>query len=155
MDQAIEKLIEEYHAASVAADNADKEWRDEQFKQERIIETLRKNSLDARTNRQKAENAMMEAIRNIGKTEPVVIKTGVFATTQEVDKATDLAIQARNAPLAKVNGVWLCEEADEVMHAFIDEAAIGHGLPPPNKTSEGVNHYGLLKTGEFTRTDVK
>jgi hypothetical protein len=82
------------------------------------------------------------------------IRTGVMATATEIAEAKQRAVEAREAPVAKVGGVWLYEAAHENFMGWLDRLAVAHGLPEPPRDPDGdVVHYGLLGTGEFTKWD--
>jgi hypothetical protein len=71
-------------------------------------------------------------------------RTGVLASEAECDQARLWAAECRDAPVARVHGHWLHEDAEELFKRQIDGLAMAHGLP-----DRGEDHYGLIATGEF------
>ena len=76
--------------------------------------------------------------------------TGVKATSAELLEAASISKRARSAPVARVQGHWLHEDAAESLGLYIDSLAQRHGLPPPGMIDGEINHYGMSNEGEFT-----
>jgi len=73
------------------------------------------------------------------------VRTGVFATEEETERARQWRAEMDEAPVAKILGHWLHEDAEALFKRRIDELAMAHGLP-----DRGEDHYGIIVTGEFT-----
>lgn len=78
------------------------------------------------------------------------IRSGVFATPEEIQQAKDWFAETRSAPVAKVHGHWLHEDADARFKQRIDDLAKSHGLPELPSIDGELDHYGLIANGEFT-----
>lgn len=81
------------------------------------------------------------------------IKTGVIVSAEHTAEVLELSKAAAHAPVMRVHGRWMNELAHEVLMARIDALAVEYGLPPPIVVDGEVWHYGMLRTGEFTRLD--
>lgn len=71
-------------------------------------------------------------------------RTGVFATDEEIEQSRKWAAEFADAPVVKIAGRWLHEDAEETFKRRIDGLAAAHGLP-----GRGEDHYGLIASGEF------
>lgn len=81
-----------------------------------------------------------------------VINTGVRVSPEDVEEMRAAARECRSAPVARVHGRWLHEDAEEIFHIKLNALAVRYGLPPPQRLPDGaLNHYGMSKDGEFTR----
>lgn len=78
------------------------------------------------------------------------VRTGVFATPEEVESAKGWSAEARSTPVVKVHGHWLHEDADAQFKMRIDDLAKSHGLPELPPVDGEPDHYGLIANGEFT-----
>ena len=83
-----------------------------------------------------------------------VVSTGVFATEAERGEMAERSRDIYSTPLIFPNGMLSALAMDSVVEAFatrIDELAQAHGLPSPGLIGGDVSHYGMAKSGEFTR----
>ena len=82
----------------------------------------------------------------------MIVRTGHFATADEVARVLGLRDEALRAPVIRVGRTWLHESAHAAFRAMIDELAMVHGLDAPPRDADGeVVHYGMTDAGEFTR----
>lgn len=80
----------------------------------------------------------------------MIKKTGVRLTDAEFEEAKRRARDRNSAPMAKVHGRWLSDDAAEAFSGWIDAQAVLHGLPAPPILDGEVSHYGLTDEGEFS-----
>lgn len=83
-----------------------------------------------------------------------MIKTGVFASAEDLVQIKQLYAEECNTPVVKVHGEWLPDLAHENLMRAIDAAAVRAGLPSPKTDDDGkVVHYGIKGDGEFVTAD--
>lgn len=82
-----------------------------------------------------------------------VIKTGIIAKPEDVEHCFEWHREMSATPVMKLGRHWLHEEAQREFERRIDELAVSYGLPEPAVIDGEVWHYGILRTGEFTRAE--
>lgn len=82
-----------------------------------------------------------------------IVRTGVRVTAEDLAEVLAWNAERNDTPVVRVAGRWLDEDAEEWFHRRLDDLAERYGLPKLPARDGAADHYGILRTGEFTRVD--